>query len=335
MIEDRTKFTYAVARIRALEDRMVDEAKLLRMIDAPDFEGAHSVLNETQYAELFDRLKVQFDFEELLRLELRRLKGLLERLSPSNPILEALWYKYDIHNIKLLLKAKVLGKKVDIAHLFHVGNISSDLLQSYILQGSGFIPAETRELIGNVDAEYKKSGDPEIINSLLDKEYFSRLKKVAELNVVPFFISFVRSQIDLADIKIFLRVKTGKRDAEIFKSSFISGGTLSLSFFLEIFDKSIEDFSGKLKFSSYGAAVSEGIDLYMKEGSFVALEKLMEDYLLDHLRFSKRLSFGIEPLIGYMFAKESEIKTLRLIFRSKMENVPPETIKLRAGRAYV
>lgn len=335
MVKDRTKFAYAVARIRVLEDRMVDEAKMLRMIDAADFEGAHSVLNETQYAELFEKLKVQFDFEELFRLELRRLKGLLDRLSPSNSILESLWYKYDIHNIKFLLKAKVLGIDIDSSQLFTVGNIDLESLKTYVLQGSGFLSVKTRTLIGNVEAEYKKSGDPETIDILLDKEYFSRLKKVAELNAVPFFVSFVRSQIDLANIKIFVRVKVGERAVETFKSFFIEGGTLSLSFFSEVFDKSLEDFAGKLRFSPYGTIVSEGIDFYLKEGSFVVLEKFMGNYLLDHLRKARRLSFGIEPLIGYMVAKESEIKTLRLIFRSKLEEVGIETIKQRAVKAYV
>ncbi len=333
MLKDNTKFAYAVGRIRVLEDRMVDHAKLLRMIDAPDFETSFSVLNETSYAELFSLLKTSFDFEELLYLELERLKSLFDRLAPGNLILESLWFKYDALNIKTLIKAK-LGEKQSYS-LFKVGTIDEEALRYFIFEGTGDIPVRLKELINKVRAEYERNKDPEMIDIILDRHYFSKLKEASNINRVPFFVHLVNSNIDLANVKIFLRLKAEKRERDVFTRYFIRGGILNLKFFMENFEKSLEDFIAKFRFSPYHIVVSSGVDFYLKNGSFFAFDKLMDDYIMNYLKRAKFISFGIEPLIGYLTAKEGEIKNLRLILSSKQNHVKTELIKERCCGAYV
>ena len=43
----------------------------------------------------------------------------------------------------------------------------------------------------------------------------------------------------------------------------------------------------------------------------------------------------LEPLIAYLYAKESEIKTIRIILTSKLNNIDADTIKERLRDAYV
>jgi len=335
MLKDNTKYAYAVGRIRVLEDRMIDEGKLLRMTDAPDFEAAFSILNETPYAEFSGMLKTPFDFEELLHLELNRLKSVLDKLAPRNSILECLWFKYDVNNIKTLVKARYLGRSDVECPLFRVGTIDAEVLRIYIFEQSGELPQEMERMINEIQVRYEKTPDPEMIDIVLDKWYFSKLKKAAKLNKVPFFTNLVNSEIDLANIKIFLRLKTEKREQALFESSFAGKGTLDLKFFLELFSKNLEDFVAKFRFSPYHRIVSEGVDFYLKNKSFILAEKLMKNYLIDYLKKAKRLSFGIEPVIGYLLAKESEIKTLRLIFRAKLNDIKTELIKERICCSYV
>ena len=52
------------------------------------------------------------------------------------------------------------------------------------------------------------------------------------------------------------------------------------------------------------------------------------------MKESKYISFGIEPLIGYLAAKESEIMTVRIIMAGKLAGIPAELIKERLRDTY-
>src|SRR3989339_1314207 len=81
MVND--KYAYAVGRIRSLETKMLDETKLIRMADAPDFQSAYAVLNETSYADHMPALKHPFDFEGLIDLELKSVDKFLCATAPG------------------------------------------------------------------------------------------------------------------------------------------------------------------------------------------------------------------------------------------------------------
>ncbi|GAI62431.1 unnamed protein product, partial [marine sediment metagenome] len=68
-----------------------------------------------------------------------------------------------------------------------------------------------------------------------------------------------------------------------------------------------------LGFKDYYGIVKDGIENWKKSGSFSFLEKLFDDYLLNFVKKAKYISFGIEPLIGYLVAKEMEVKNLRTV----------------------
>ncbi|MBU0573361.1 MAG: V-type ATPase subunit [Candidatus Margulisiibacteriota bacterium] len=79
MVND--KYGYAIGRIRALETKMLDEARLVRMADAHDFQSAFSVLNETAYAGHMQQMEHPFDFEELIEMEMTETRKFLRSMA--------------------------------------------------------------------------------------------------------------------------------------------------------------------------------------------------------------------------------------------------------------
>ena len=53
------------------------------------------------------------------------------------------------------------------------------------------------------------------------------------------------------------------------------------------------------------------------------------------MKKAKTIPFGIEPIIGYIYAKENEIKLIRIIMVGQMNNVPKEVIRERLRDSYV
>ena len=57
------------------------------------------------------------------------------------------------------------------------------------------------------------------------------------------------------------------------------------------------------------------------------VEKLLEEELIKNLRESLFVTFGVEPLLTYLWIRDAEVKNLRTVLLSKSAGVSPEEIK--------
>ena len=57
--------------------------------------------------------------------------------------------------------------------------------------------------------------------------------------------------------------------------------------------------------------------------------------MIDYMKSAKRVTFGVEPLVAYLFAKENEVKQLRIILVGKNNGMDGELLKRRLNIAYV
>ena len=100
---DVMKFTQAVSRIWVLETRLLDKAKVERMIEANSAGDVLRILNETEYSNVSATVKRPEDYEEILAAELKRVYDLVYEISPIKDVVKIMSLKYDYHNAKVLL----------------------------------------------------------------------------------------------------------------------------------------------------------------------------------------------------------------------------------------
>jgi V/A-type H+-transporting ATPase subunit C len=65
------------------------------------------------------------------------------------------------------------------------------------------------------------------------------------------------------------------------------------------------------------------------------LEKFSDNYLLNYIKPAKFAILGIEPVLGYLLAKEHEIKLLRIIMIGKLNGLSSESIREKLRETYV
>ncbi len=319
-------YAYATGRIKAVEARMIDESKLVRMIDADSLSNAFAVLAETDYALNLGKLSHAFDFEELAYLELKSVKELMDRLVPENRIINSLFMKYDFNNAKTILKIKhQIEEQEEI--LIDVGTIDINSLRDYITQNLGKIKKEIADAVRDAEDTYIKTKDSQMIDIVLDRHYFKIVEEEAERSKVPYFCKIVEAWIDLTNIKSFLRCKELKKSKDFYASAFIPHGELPLSTFKEIYDETIDHLFKKLKYTFY-SQLREEVIIHL-------IDKLMDNYLIELIKKAKYMAFGIEPIIGYLLAKEGEIKTVRMILVCKANSIKGDFIKERLRTLYV
>jgi V/A-type H+/Na+-transporting ATPase subunit C len=332
---DIMQFTQTVSRIRVLETRLLDRGKLERMIDSGSAEEALRVLQETEYSVYMSGLRRAEDFELILREELRRIYHLLYEITPLKEVVDILSLRYDYHNLKVLVKGKFLSK--DLSYLLiPVGAEEFDKLKNSIINESyRDMNPLMREAVEKAIQEFELSKDPQSIDLLMDRYMLKHMLLAAERVDNKLISKYVVSNIDLTNIRTLIRARQQNKNKEFLNKTIIEGGLLDRDRLNSLFMDSVENIPGKLSYTDYSEILRLGVESYAESGTVNVLEKLSDNFLMNIVRDAKFVSFGPEPLLAYLVAKETEIKVIRIIMVGKINKVSPELIRERLRDIYV
>ena len=92
--------------------------------------------------------------------------------------------------------------------------------------------------------------------------------------------------------------------------------------------------SGLYSHTPLERAAQEG-EKVLHGGAQTAFEKACDDAVTAYLTQGKKVAFGEHPLIGYLYARESELTAIRIILTGKMAGLPAEVIRERLRESYV
>ncbi|GAA0721852.1 V-type ATP synthase subunit C [Clostridium malenominatum] len=332
---ENLQFTHAIARIRVLETKLLDKSKLDRMIDASSAEDALKVLGETEYSNHMSNISRPEEYETLLSSELIRLYQLMYSLSPEKNIIDIMSIKYDYHNLKVVIKGKLLNK--DLSNLLiPIGLVNADRLN--IIFESENYKELTPFMIDGVEKafkSYEEGNDPQEIDIILDSFMYKEIIHRAEEIGDKFLINYFKMIIDLTNIKTLLRVKKQNKGRRFMEQVLIGGGTISIKDLISFENESSDSIANKLSYTSYEKIIRLGLENYGTHSNLSYFEKLSENYMMEYIKKAKYISFGLEPLVSYIMAKETEIKAIRIIMVGKLNNIAPEIIRERLRDVYV
>ncbi|MBB6632192.1 V-type ATP synthase subunit C [Clostridium algidicarnis] len=332
---DSMLFTQVIPRLRVLETKLLDKSKIDRMIDSTSKEEALKVLQESEYSTLMSNIKRAEDYEIILSAELKRVYKMLYEMTPVNSIVDIMSIRYNYHNIKVLIKGKILEK--DFSNMIiPIGTVDINKL-IYALDNEYYrdLNPIMRKAIEEALEDFSTSKDPQKIDIILDKYLFIHQLSLNEQIDDKFLDRYLRYLIDLTNIKTLLRVKKQDNTRDFLNSLIIQGGYVDRDKLNSLYNDSVENIPGKLAFTDYSEILKFGIEDYVKTGSINLFEKLSEDFIMNYMKKAKYITFGLEPLIAYIYAKENEIKLIRIIMVGKLNNIQSEVIRERLRENYV
>jgi ATP synthase (C/AC39) subunit. len=327
---DRMMYTRAVVRTRIFEKRLLPRIKMDRLVEAKDIVEVLRQLNDTDYAETLTEIKGPDEYEKFLSRELGRVYREMREISPDGTVCDLLALKYDYHNLKVLVKEKWLEK--DLSHLFiPIGTADLSALRSTYREGAlGRMEGPFAEALKLADQVFASTRDPQQIDISLDRSFISHLLKLSRQMGVPLFEKYSRTMIDFINCRTAARLKRQGKDLSFLREALLAGGFIDPDRIESAYHEDISRLGSRLKNEDIGPTLIEGL----KEGHLAELEKEMDDYLMVLVREAKMVHFGPEPLFAYILAKETEIKNLRIIMVSKINRIPPESIRERMRELY-
>ncbi|MFH1548289.1 MAG: V-type ATPase subunit, partial [Candidatus Omnitrophota bacterium] len=290
-------FTFAVAKIRFWESKLLTTSMFYQLADSKDLPQLQSILNPTAYAS-----KIALpDFDDSIDSEefatLKELKSFLKDYKFIMPF----FYKRDFHNLKLIAKSKYTNVEAD---WLKEGFISKEIAIKVIAeQDLTSLPKIYRDFISQIWNMYEKTDNWQIFDTFLDKKLYEQILNVTK--EVSFANRFFKTEIDLINIKTLIRCRNNNAQADLFSQLFIDGGFLDKTFFIETYNKEqIDKLSQRLKFTPYD--ILAGIGTEDSKSFDYEIEKRCCLVLLKYLSCAKYTAFGYEPILRYVFSKNNE-----------------------------
>ena len=331
-----TDFGYAIGRIRVLETRLLNQNEVERMLAASDAKEAYRILNELDYANHVGDIEKVENFQAVINAGLLDSKQILSEICPDPEVLLLLWLAYDIHNCKVLLKARLRQKALEDVQsiLSDLGAIKIAKLVEVIfaeqLVAFGLGPDYDQLLyqhLGKARKVLTKEGGLQAADLIMDKAYFELAKAIVQQKQNSFLQEYLNHVIDLHNIGLILRIAVAGEGLGPFSAAFIEGASFARGVFEQLSQKSPAEIVEALKNTAYGEMLIKTREDLSQHASFLELERQMYNHRIHFIRRAKLIAFGPEPIVAYFWTKLNNAQIIRLIMIGKLNGIPAEKIR--------
>jgi len=327
-MSDNTNYACAVGRIRVLETGLLKPTDLERLIGSKTASNAFRVLNDLDYAAYMEDSTEVHDFQKILNADLYKTKELLRQMAPYPELLNILWLRYDVHNIKTLLHAKWKGIAPERINnlLLEYGKFSPHLLERFILEDrdSERIPAYLEAMIRHTEEVYlAEKEDPFQANVYLEACMLKHIESIVKRERNPFITHLYLLSVDITNLKSSLRLLTREKEVriKILDNTFIPGAHIAKDTIQSFLEKeSVSQFTEQLP-SAYASVVKDALETFYQNASFLDFEIELENIIIKYLARSKYIVFGPEPLFSYFLAKLNNSQIIRAILVGKLNDM--------------
>ncbi|WP_297811617.1 V-type ATP synthase subunit C [uncultured Finegoldia sp.] len=326
-------FIHQSAITRVKEKELLTRNDYERLIDATNLDETVRLLSDTVYQSEFAMLDKYEHYDQALKNELKKTYKYMYDMSDFQYPVDLMALKYDYHNLKVLIKEYL--KKEDFSHMLsEITRIEYKSIRDSLRENTETEFEHYDKVIRQSINDFEENKDPQMIDIFADREYFEETSEIAEKIDSKLINEYVEDLIDFTNIKTLLRVQNQKKNLEFLKKVIISGGSIESEKFEAHLHSEITEDSSLFKQARIYYSVKDAISEYKKSNSLSAFEKAMDDYLMEKVKEIKKVTYGAEVLFGYLFAKETEIKNLRIIFVGKINSLKPDYIRSKLRLSY-
>lgn len=317
-------YAFAVARVRGKENSLLDSAKFARLREA-ETDDALKLLAELGYGA---GAQTSGDVEPLIQAELAATRKFVWDITPDVDLLSLFLLKIDAHNLKAMLKARVLGVNAEDVWLSG-GAFSAELLARCVNEKNyQDLPPVFKDALNAVEKSLAIYPDPQALSAAIDRAVFDHIWATLKNNKNDFAAKYFAAQADFLNVRTAMRSRSMRFGADRLVPMLVSGGILSQIDLVESLDLPADQVIKKLGRGENGRAIAHALEEYFQTGKLAELEKRMDAALMALVREGKGDSFGMGPIVGYLLARETEAKALRVLFAAKRIGIEPDAPEL-------
>lgn len=317
-------YLYAVAVVRANELALLSTQDLEQLISAPDYKKAVAILTDKGYDE-----PVGSDYSAMLDSELEKTWELLRENAPEADGLNTFVVKNDFQNLKACLKAEITGvmaqeyfvKPCVIEHNF--------LLECVSERKFSLLPEFISEAAQKAFDMITKTGNGQMCDVIIDSATLKAMQYFARLSENELLIEYADTFCLAADIKTAVRCARTDKGEGFIEAALVANPYIDKTALVEAAvegEQAVLELLSENGLKDYREALEKGAS---------AFEKYCDDKLLAIVKKAKYTAMGVGPLAAYYIARETEIKSLRIILSAKISGASADTVRERMRELYV
>ena len=310
---------------------MLTRERMERMLDARDEGEAYKVLSECGYS--LDGASSEAELEHRLSQARAEAFAEIRGAVPDPRVADVFQMKYDYHNAKALVKGEAIG--VDAERLLVSGGrydpqTLADDFQKEALSG---VSPTFQRAVEEARALLAETHDPQRSDLALDRACYQEMGQLAKDCQSSFLEGYVRLSVDAANLRTAVRVARMEKGSGFLLQVLLPGGTVS--------EKSLAAVPGEELASLFQtgplaqAAQLGGRAARPAGGSLTAFERACDDALTRYVANAKRVPFGEETVIAYLYAKEAELTAIRTILAGRRAGLDGAVVRERLRETYV
>ena len=320
-----TKYTYAVARIRALETSLLTDAVIEQLLGCGTAEQALQLLLDRGWGDASSDSTV----ESVLSCEEEKTWKVIRDVAPDMSVFDVLSCPRLYHNLKAAVKAVCTGRKN--LNIFYDGCPVTGEEMMRIVENKEFsrLPGKMSRTAQEALDILLHTGDGQLCDICVEKAALEAVMEAGKRSGERIIEEYADTTVAIADIKIAVRAQKTGKSADFMRSAMAECTGLNIGQLIRAALAGEDEIAQYLKETSYAGGAEA-----LKE-SPSAFERWCDNRMIETMKPQKYETFSVGPLLGYLIARENEIKTVRIILTGKQNGFPDDAIRERIREMYV
>ena len=319
------EYTYAVARIRALENSLISDADIERLLSCPDENQCLQLLTEKGWGDGSGSM----DVPAILKMEEEKTWEVIKEVAPDMTVFDVLSYPKLFHNLKSAVKQVCTGTVTENVFYEDCSISGQEMLR--IVQNKEF-----QSLTGNMGTAAAEAydtllhtGDGQLCDIMIDRAALEAIYEAGQKAEDEIIKNYAESTVAIADIKIAVRSQKTGKSIDFMRRAMAPCQSINTEQLAKAAASGMDAIRDYLLGTDYAGGAAA------LEESPSAFERWCDNRLIETIRPQKYNPFSVGPLVAYVIARENEIKTVRIILTAKQNGFSEESIRERIREMYV
>ena len=320
----KTQYTYAVARIRALEVSLFSASVIDQLLACRDYDSCLRFLQEKGWGG-----DAAPDADRILAREEQKIWETVREMHVDLSVFNVLYYPNWFHNLKAAVKAVCTGR--ENGNIFYKETpVSGDEMMRIIKERDyRALPVNMQKAAEEAVETLLHSGDGQLCDIIIDRACMEAIREAGHLAEDSVIKDYAEETVAITNIKIGIRAARTAKSLEFMKRAMTPCERINVDRLAQA------ALSGEDTFIEYlsGNGYSEAAEAL--KASLSAFERWCDNRIIEIIKPQKMNPFSVGPLVAYVIARENEIKTVRIILTCRQNGLSTEAIRERIREMYV
>ena len=319
--------------IRTYELKLLQKDDFERLLKADDLKATLDTLKATDYEFDQEELLQTKQFNEMLMAHLADVYREIYEVAPQPQLLDLFTLRYTYHNLKVLLKDLFLESNQETL-LIPIGSLSVDQLKTLVSSGKNDNAHPLMvEAVRLTKEDFEERQLIEAVTVYMDTYYLRHLRAISDDLQNEDISAITDILIDLYNLTTLVRSLNQGKPRSHLHALLSSSGTVSKQ---DLIDDSINGAVSVLKKYYSSKVYGSKLEVVIEDNKIntLKLDKIMDELISEIVSEGIYQAFGPMPLLGYIYAKETEITNLRLLLVGKDNQIDETILRERMRTIY-